>query len=194
MDYTSSTLVAAYGNMQNPDTDRLDGMVTAYSAGVDKFCHQVFGQATYTDQVRPGHIDRDGVLMCYAPVPTMAAPTAFRWRYGRIATYTPITLSLLDVEERRDGCLVRVLDSDYRDYRGQRLQVSLSYVGGWADLNAVPADFEMAVRRLVWWAYKLPEAPMNKTAMPALGQVVIPPSGWPRDVREALRPYVRYIN
>lgn len=193
MDYTSTANVKTYGNVTGSGDDALiDGLVTAYSAQVDAYCHQVFGQATYTDQVLPAHIDRDGVMKCYPAVPTMTTPTAFSWRYGRSSTYTTIEASKLDVEERPSGCLVRVLDADYRVYRGRRPFVKLSYTGGWANLAAVPADFEMAARRLVWWAYKLREAPMGKTAMPGLGQVIIPPSGWPRDVREAFRPYVRY--
>lgn len=195
MDYTTVALVKLYGNVtQAGDDALLANLVAAYSAQVDKFCNQFFSQAIHTNQIRPGQIDRDGVLFCIAPVPTMSMPVAFAWRYGRVSTYVDISLSLLDIEERRDGCVVHVLNSDYRDYRGQRLQARLSYTGGWANLEAVPADFELAVRRLVWWAYKLREAPMQTTAMPALGQVVIAPSGWPKDVREALRPYVRYTN
>lgn len=195
MDYTSVDLVKLYGNVtQASDDTLLAGLVSAYSAQVDEFCHQVFGQATYTNRVVTAVIDADGVLTCYPPVPTMSSPTAFAYRYGRAATWLDISLSLLDVEPRDSGCVVRVLERDFRAFRGQRVQTRLSFTGGYADVNALPKDFELAVRRLIWWGYKLREAPLGKTALPALGEIVIPPSGWPRDIKEALRPYVRYIN
>lgn len=194
MDYTTVDLVKLYGNLtQSGDDPLLANLITGYSAQADEFCHQVFGQATYTNRVLTAVIDRDGVLMCYPPVPTMSSPTVFSWRYGSRSTWTDVTLSLLDVETRDSGCVVRVLDSDYGIYRGQRVQVKLSFTGGYADVNSLPADFELAFRRLVWWGYKLREAPLGKTAIPALGEIVIPPSNWPRDIREALRPYVRQV-
>ena len=193
MDYTSVPLVKDYGNTDGTaNDDVLTDLVTGYSDQVDTYCRQNFSQATYTDWIGRGTVDRDGVLMVYPPVPTLSTPTAAAHRYGPLATWTDITLSLLDVEPNNHGSIVRVLGSDFGIYRNQRLQVRLTFSGGWADLDAVPADFELAVRRLVWWGYKLREAPMNKTAMPALGQVVIPPSGWPKDIADALKPYRRY--
>lgn len=193
MRYTTVALVVAYGGVESVADDALlTSLIEAYSRQIDRYCGVEFGPATYANQERPGHVDRDGVLFCYAPAPTMTTPTAFEWRYGRFSQYMAVSPSSLDVEERRNGCVVRVLDGDYGAYRGQRIKVRMSYSGGWADQAAVPADFEMAARRLVWWAYKLREAPIGVTAMPSLGQLSIPPSGWPRDVRDALADYVRY--
>lgn len=190
--YTTVSRVVAYGSVESVADDvLLNQLIEAYSRQIDRYCAVNFGQATYVSQERTGHVDRDGVLFCYAPVPTMTTPTAFEWRYGRIK-YTAVSPSFLDVEERRNGCVVRVLGSDYVAYRGQRIKVRMSYTGGWADLDAVPGDFEMLARRLIWWAYKLREAPIGMTAIPSLGQLVIPPSGWPGDVRDGLRDYVRY--
>ncbi len=193
MDYTTTALVKQYGNTTGTADDALlPDLVTGYSRQVDAYCRQSFGYAAYTDWIGRGSVDRDGVLMVYPPVPTLATPTAAAFRAGNLATWTDLTLSQLDVETANHGSIVRLLGSDYTTYRNHRLQVRLTFTGGWADLDAVPADFELAVRRLVWWGYKLREAPMSKTAMPALGQVVIPPSGWPKDIADAFKPYRRY--
>ena len=193
MDYTSPELVKRYGNTNGAgDDDVLADLVTGYSGQVDTYCRQNFSQATYTDWIGRGTVDRDGVLMVYPPVPTLSVPTAAALRVGNVATWTDISVSLLDVESANHGAIVRVLGSDFGAYRNRRLQIKLTFTGGWADPDAIPDDFELAVRRLVWWGYKLREAPMNKTAMPALGQVVIPPSGWPKDVCESFKPYRRY--
>lgn len=192
MDYTTADLVKLQGDVaQDTDDVLLTKLVTGYSRQVDGVVHQVFGTAVYADQVQPAHIDRDGVLMVYPPVPTLAAPTAFAWRYGNRSTWLDIALSLLEVEARPAGAVVRVLDSDYSDYRGQRVMVRMSYTGGYATIADLPADFELSVRQLVWWGYKLREAPMHKTAIPALGEVVVPSDKWPGYIRQGLRPFVR---
>ena len=194
MNYTTLDLIKSYGgNVTGIVDDTLiqDTLIPGYSAQVDEYCHQYFGAATYADQVLPAHIDRDGVMVCYPPVPTLTAPTAVAWRYGRLSSWVDIDASMADVEPRQAGAIVRILDRDYGEYRGRRVQMRLSYSGGYADTDSLPRDFLTACTRLVWWAYKLREAPLSKTAMPGLGQVVIPPSGWPGDVRDALRPYVR---
>ena len=46
----------------------------------------------------------------------------------------------LDVEDNAFGCVVRLLDTNYLSFRGERLQMRLSYTGGWANLAAVPQD------------------------------------------------------
>jgi len=193
MDYTTVENVKAYGNtIGQADDPAIADLVTGYSSQVDAYCHQVFGLATYTGWIGRGTVDRDGVLLAYPPVPTLSTPTAAAYRYGSLATWADITLSLLDVQTANHGSIVRVLGSDFGVYRNQRLQVRFTFSGGWATFDAIPDDFEIAMRRLVWWGYKLREAPMNKTAMPALGQVVIPPSGWPKDITDAFKPYRRY--
>lgn len=194
MDYTSRANVKSYGNVaQTTDDMLIEGLVTAYSRQVDQYCQQQFGSATYADQVLGALVAADGVLTCWPAVPTISAITAAAYRAGNSASWIALTASELDTEEHTFGCTVRLLGRDMRSIRGGRLRVQLSYSGGWANLAAVPADFEWAMRRLCWWAYKLREAPISKTAMPEFGSIVIPPSGWPKDIRDAFSVYIRQV-
>jgi hypothetical protein len=192
MDYTSPENLKGYIDIQSVNDDELlTALITAYSAQVDSHCQQVFGEATYTNQRLPALVDPDGSLFCRPAVPSISTITAAAWRVRTSATWNVLDTADLDTCEAKSGCTVTVLETGYSSYTTKRLEIRLSYTGGWTNLAAVPKDFEIAVRRLVYWAYKLREVPIAKTAMPDMGQIVIPPSGWPKDIRAALAPYVR---
>lgn len=197
-DYTIPQRCFDYGGSSGNGTDPVNEpalmgqLVTGMSRALDQYCNQVLYAQTVSSEVLRAVVDAEGVLTCYPAVPTMAQPTAAAWRRARSATWNTLDAALLDVEQNTFGCVVRTLDQSHLAERGERLQVRLSYVGGYADLAALPADLEWNVRRLCWWAYQKRSAPMEKTAIPELG-VLIVPSGWPPDVKAALRSYVRQV-
>jgi hypothetical protein len=195
IDYTSRDNVKAYGNTSTVTAGAdalLDDLVTALSRQLDTYCCQVFAQQTYTSQVRKAAIDRDGLLLCWPAVPTMSTPTAAQWKPGNSMTWYDLNITTdgaVEVEEQRSGCVLRFLGNNLATYRAAaRIQVRLSYTGGWETLDDVPEDFEYLARRLVWWAFKKRDAPIDKTAMPQLGQLIIP-SNWPADLREGFSPW-----
>lgn len=191
MDFTSLPGVKAYGPLDGVVDDALIGqMITAYSAVVEQELGLTCSGNTYTDQTNRAQIDIDGVLTVYVPVPVITALTALSWKLGKSLTWTSLTAANAQIENLGHGTVVRALGSDLSAYRGSRVQARLTYTGGWATLGDVPKDFEMQVRRLVWWAYKKRDAPMEKTAYPDAGIVVVP-SAWPPDVLKNLSHYRR---
>jgi len=195
MDYTTVAAVKTYGPIDTSNDDGLLGsLVTAVSAALDQYCNMAFSFATYTNQVQRATIDRDGLISFRLPVPTISALTALAWKLGTSLTWTAIDLTVVGAVEQildENGSTVRVITPTFLQYRGSaRMQVQLSYSGGWAALAAVPTDFELMARRLTWWTYKKREAPVDKTAMVDTGIVIIP-SSWPPDIKQGLRNYVR---
>lgn len=197
-DYTTPTLVFNYLSSAGTATDPVNEaaemarIVTSLSRSIDQYCNQVFYQQAYTAQVLRALIDSDGVLECWPKVPTMAAPTVADWRLARSLTWESVSVANLDVELNPFGCVVRVLNTNYLQWRGARAQMRLSYTGGWADLNAVPLDFQLAMDALCAWAYQRRTASSDKTAIPELGVLIIPGS-WPPHIKQAFRPYVRQV-
>lgn len=197
-DYTTSANVFAYGNSAGTGTDPVNEstvmgqLVTGMSRALDVYCNQAFSLANYVDQRLRAVVDAEGVLTCYPAVPVVASISAAAYRLGSSSSWVELSTSQLDTEENTFGCVVRTLDQNFLAQRGGRLQMRLSYVGGYADFAALPSDFEWNVRRLCWWAYKKREAPIEKTAIPEMGVLLIP-SSWPKDIREALRSYVRQV-
>lgn len=197
-DYTTKALVFAYGGSAGTSTDPINEdalmgeLITGMSRAIDTYCNQAFSTQTYTQDVLRAQVDADGVLTCYPAVPTMALPSAADWRQAKSSTWTALQAAQLDVEQNTFGCVVRVLDTTYLNYRGARLQMRLSYVGGYADMAALPSDFAWAVRSLCWWAYQKRSAPQEKTAIPELGVLIIP-GNWPPHIKGMFRDYVRQI-
>jgi hypothetical protein len=200
MDYTTPSHVFAYGNSLGTSTDPVNEsalmaeLVTGMSRAMDSYCNMAFSGGTYSGQVLRGIVDADGIAMCFPAVPTIASITAVGYRGVGQSSYQPVAdLNNLDIDERSYGSVVRLLGQSYSAYRGSsRFQIQMSYTGGWATLQDVPADFEWACRRLCWWAYQKRSAPIDKTAFPAMGMVVIP-SSWPADLKLMLRNYVRQL-
>ncbi|HEV8692569.1 MAG TPA: hypothetical protein VGQ93_00050 [Lysobacter sp.] len=197
-DYTTSSNVFSFGNSAGTNTDPVNegtvmtGLVTAMSRAIDTYCNQVFYEQDYSNQVLRAQVDEEGVLTCYPRVPTMSAPNAAAWRQARSSTWIDLTASALDVEDNTFGCVVRVLNSTYLAYRGARLQMRLTYSGGYASLQDMPSDFEWAMRGLCWWAYQKRSAPQDRTAIPDLGVLIIP-GNWPPYIKAMFRSYVRQI-
>lgn len=198
IDYTTSQNVFDYGKVTSPSVTEqavMAALVTATSRKIDDYCNMYFSSTAWTARVFPARVDVEGVLTAWLPSPTVTALTAADWRLGAQSTWTSIDSTLFDtetdIEPGLDGCVLRVLDQSYRVYRGRRLQMRVTYTGGWASLSDIPSSFEWAVRRACWWEYKKRDAPMEKTAMPQLGVVVVPQS-WPPDLKEAFKPYVHW--
>lgn len=197
-DYTTPTNVFNWGSSAGTATDPVNEatemarIVTGMSRAIDTYCNQAFSLATYSLAVLPSLIDADGILTCYPAVPTMSAPTAADWRLGRQSNWAALTPSNLDIEEHSFGCVLRNLNVSYLGYRGARAQMRLSYTGGWANLAAVPDDFELAMDALCWWAYQKRSAPSDQTAIPDLGVLIIP-GNWPPHIKGLFRSYVRQV-
>lgn len=196
MDYSSPTNVFNYGQVVSPTPAAqalMAVIVTETSRVIDEECSMNFGPQTQVNQVVRPQIDPDNLLTAWLPVPTINTVSALSWKLGTTTQWTAISdLTQVETENRNDGSVLRLITPTFQQYRGNRIQARVSYTSGWANLTAVPADFEFLTRRLCWWEYKKIDAPMDKTAMPALG-VVIVPQGWPQELRRRLRPYTRNI-
>jgi hypothetical protein len=196
IDYTSTANVKAYGGSTVPGADSIIGSaVTAVSRAIDRMCFQAFSQESYTRQRLRGAVTVDGVLICTPPVPTITALTAARWKPQAATEWQDLDVTTTDYVEWDDsdsGAIVRFPGANLVAYRGTPITVQLTYTGGWADLNAVPADLEWAARRWAWLEVKRRDAPIEKTAVPELG-VLIVPSDLPPDVVSKLQPFRRTV-
>lgn len=196
-DYTTPTNVFNYGSSKGTSVDpineaaEMQRVVTGMSRAIDQYCSQVFFTQAYSNQVMRALVDVEGVLTCWPPVPTMSAPTVAEYRRGRSSSWIALSTALLDVEQRTFGCVVRTLDQDFSAWRGQRLQMRLSYTGGYADLASLPSDFTLAMDALCWWAYQKRVAPTDPTVT-EFGQLVVP-GNWPPHIKGMFRNYVQQI-
>lgn len=194
--YTTTALVFAMGDVQTAsvaETTLMNAVVIAVSRQLDTWLSQVFAEQIYAAQVMRAQIDPDGVLQCWPACPVMSAPTALAWKRASDVAWNNISGASVEVAESNSGCQVRVLNPNLGIYRGSRLQMRLSFTGGWAALGDVPSDFEYGCRRLCWMEYKKrDQAEMGKTAIPELG-VVITPGAWPADVKRVFESYRRVV-
>jgi len=196
-DYTLPASVFAFGSSAGTSVDPVNeatvmaSLITGMSRAIDTYCNQAFSTATYTLQSLRTLVDQEGVLACYPPVPSIGSITAADYG-GSGGVFTALTTAALDIEDNSFGCVVRTLGSGYGAQRGRRLTMRLSYTGGWANLAAVPADFEWSMRALCWWAYQKRSAPGDTTAIPELG-VLIVPGTWPPYIRDMFKSYVRWV-
>jgi hypothetical protein len=193
-DYCAPTDAFSYGNSAGTATDPVNEaavmqqVVTAVSRAIDGYCGQVFYEQAYSAQVLRGVVDADGVLTCAPPVPVMDVPTVAEYRYGASTSWLPLTVADADVEEQPHGCTVRFLGSNFLVLRAARIQVRLTYQGGYANVEALPSDLAWCAQALSWLTYQRRSAPMDSTAMPELG-IVINPGVWPADIRQTLNRY-----
>jgi hypothetical protein len=195
-DYTTAANVFAYGQPNGSpsaaESTLMASLVTGISRTLDNFCNQVFYQTTYAQQVNRAQIDQDGILLAWPNVPTISGLTAADWKAANSTTWNSISLSdtsSYELYATNSGAQVRFL-GNWLGLRGARPMVRLSYTGGWANLAAVPSDFEWACRILCWWEYKKREAPISTMGNPSLG-VVIVPADWPGHIRDKFRPFIR---
>lgn len=197
-DYTTPTNVFNYLNSAGTATDpvnegaEMQRLVTGMSRAVDQWCNQQFSIATYVLQELRARVDVEGVLTCYPAVPVMSTPTAADYRQARSSNWVPLSTTQIDIEENTFGCVVRTLDQAFSSLRGVRLQMRLSYTGGYADLAALPADLSWAMDALCGWAYQKRSAPIDATAAPAFGQLYIP-SNWPGHIKQMFGNYKRWV-
>jgi hypothetical protein len=197
-DYTTSANVFAYGQPSGTpsagETTLMASLVTAISRTLDTYCNQTLYATTYSQQVNRAQVDVDGILLAWLPVPTLSALTAADCKPANSTTWNSISLSdasHYELSATNSGSQVRFL-GDYSILRGSRPQLRLSYTGGWADIAAVPSNFEWAMRTICWWEYKKREAPISTMGNPSMGIVIVPAS-WPDHIREKFRPYVRQL-
>jgi hypothetical protein len=194
--YTTTALVLsmlASVNAKPAEAALLDGIVAAVSRQIDQSYNQIFAGQTYTNTVLRAQIDPDGILQCWPACPTMSAPTAIAWKRASDVAWNDISGASIEVEQSNSGCQVRVLNPNLGLYRGARVQMRLTFTGGWATLGDVPSDFELGVRRACVIEYKKRDlADMGKTAIPALG-VVTTPSAWPADLKRVFESYRRVV-
>ncbi len=193
MDYTNLKNLKDYGNISaSTDDPIISNLVTAYSAAIDNFCNQNLGFATFTNHILNGFIDKDGILTVFIKSPSVASIASASYRMMRSAqnalTALDVTSNYLDIEPHSHGTIVRFLSVALYQFKLARLRVLMTYSGGYTAAT-LPPDLELACRRLVWWGYKKREAPMEKTAIPELGQVIIPSASWPSDIVTILRNY-----
>lgn len=194
-DYTTSANVYAYGQPQGSpsaaEQTLMASLVTGISRTLDNFCNQTFYQQSYTQQINRAQVDIDGILLAWPAVPVVSALTAADLKAAGAINWNSIALTsgYSELYASNSGAQVRFL-GNYSGYRGARPQVRLSYTGGWANLNAVPADFEWACRILCWWEYKKREAPISTMGNPSMG-IVIVPADWPSHIKDKFRPYIR---
>lgn len=195
-DYTTPAEAFAYGGSAGAGTDPINeqaamaGLVTSVSRAIDQACRQTLYLNTYTDERYRATIDREGVLTVALPVPTASAITSASYRIG--TSWLSPVLADADIEAHPHGCVVRFLSSGLLAYRGNTIPVKLSYTGGYASAAAMPADLRLAAQAAAWYEFQRRYAPQDKTAMPAMGVVVIPGS-WPKHILDKLAPHTRPI-
>ncbi len=196
IDYTTTASTFLMGNVLNPsadDTTLMGSIVTAVSRMLDNWLNQTFAYQAYTAQVLRAQIDPDGVLQCWPATPTISAPTALAWKRTFDANWNDISGATVETYASNSGSQVRVISPNLIAYRGNRVQMRLTYTGGWATLGAVPPEFEWGCRRACWIEYKKrDQADMGRTAIPELG-VVITPGEWPADLKRDFANYKRVV-
>jgi hypothetical protein len=195
-DYTTAAAAFGYGGSAGASVDPVDEQtvmaeaVTAVSRGIDRHCHQDFSVETYTLRRLRGKVDQDGILTCYPPAPTISAVTAIEYRVGGATVWIAGDATNADAEEHIHGATVRLLGLNLINLRSARIDVRLSYTGGYADRDALPDDLAWAARAAAWYEFQRRSAPLDKTAMPSMGIVVIP-GDWPKHITERLQRYVK---
>lgn len=185
IDYTTLANVKGYGDFQTNVADAtIGGFITAVSRLIDTYCNQTFGTHTATYSQR-GRVDSAGVLWLHPPTPVVATLDSLSYRVNGVAQ--TISTSNIEIEESKCGAVVRVYGASIAS---RAPIVQCAYTGGWA-YNDIPSDFELKVRRAVYFEIKLRSAPLEKTITPDFGQMTIPGS-WPVDLAQAFEPYKRF--
>jgi hypothetical protein len=183
------------------DNTKLVPLIEEVSRGIEAECTpNLFGYASYVNAIFNAVIDVQGTIQCQTNTPTVDAITSVEYKHGATLVWSTIDTSLLEVEPFKNGCVVRVVSNQFYPYRAARgLKMRLSFTGGYhayTDISRgtqdtgfnLPGDLELLCQRVVLWEYKKPDAPQEKTATPAFGQIVIP-DAWPQDIKDKLRPY-----
>lgn len=198
IDYTTATDVFDYGNVRNPtttDTAVMEKIITAVSRKADKVCVQKFSLTSYTNVIYTPRIDVNGTLILYLPAPTVTSLTSITLRAGNVPLTQPInyiaTGVQYDIVENAFGSKVLVYGYALTAYRNVTMRAYVTWSGGWAIRAEIPYDFQFAIQRWCWFAYKQREAPFDRTAVPEMGIITIPGS-IPPDVMDVLNRYTWY--
>lgn len=197
-DYCTPAEAFGYGGSAGNSSDPINeqammaDVVTACSRAIDTACHQTFYRETYTDQRYRARIDRSGILTIAVGVPTIASITAASYRVEGGLSWLSPDLSEADTEEHPYGTIVRFLTSGLLGVRGGRVDVKLSFTGGYASASVMPADLRWACKAAAWYEYQRRSAPLDKTAMPSMGIVIIP-GDWPKHITSKLAAYTRPV-
>lgn len=190
MDYTTLGKIKQWSDILASKDDKLiAGLITACSAMVDEHCRQGFGRRTLASQPCVGAVDVHGRLSVWVPAPSVASVTALTFRHPARSGVAEVPASDLWWDDQACGAVIRTDSVGWGSYREGRLSCRLSAVVGWEEAE-IPADFELQIRKLVFWAYKRRETAAEKTAIPELGVVIIP-QAWPPDIKDGLKDYVR---
>lgn len=190
MRYTSLQAIKTWSDMMAGKDDKLiEDLIERVCPMVDQHCQQVFGQRTVASLPCVGAVDPHGRLRVWVPAPAVASVSSLVFRHPTSRGLTTVAAGDLFWDDAPSGAVIQTEASAWGLYRSGRLGVQLSGTIGWA-ANAIPLDFELQIRKLVFWAYKRRETAAEKTAIPDLGVVIIP-QAWPPDIKEGLRPYIR---
>jgi hypothetical protein len=192
-DYTTAEELKQYvDSLGSADEDLLRDVVTATSRAIDVWCGQAFSAETYAGEVLPGIIDVDGILHCWPAVPVLDFPTVAEYRFLPVQSWASLPLDSIDKQEAPSGSVLRFLGYNFFGMRGRRVQVRLTFLGGYATRAALPDDFVWAVRLACAAEYKAREAAGgNSMGGPGFGGGT--PKDWPEPVRRALSPYRREL-
>ncbi len=200
------TTLANFKLYQKVDTSARDTLLTRLiqqvSRGIEQECRpNQFGYAAYTNTAFGAVIGLDGVMACQTNTPTVEEVTAAAYKAGNEppSAWHTIDLSILETEPFPNGCLVRAISNYFNQRDSRRLKMQLTFTGGWhayTDVAAgtqdagfnLPDDFELLCSRIVSWEFLKPDTAQDKTAMPSLGQIIIP-GNWPADIKQKLRSY-----
>lgn len=177
MDYTTTTDVFAYGDVSAPSANQTAVMaevITAVSRRIDKMCTMNFSYTTYTNTPFPVRVDKDGLLTFYVPSPTVTTLTSASLRIGNQAGVLSLDLTNAEIEPHDFGTKIMLFGQDFFRFRETTLKLKATCAGGWATLNAVPYDFNLAATQYTWFVFKKREAPMQTTAVPELGIITLP--------------------
>jgi hypothetical protein len=195
IDYTTVTDVFAYGDVRSPnliETAVMADVITAVSRKVDKTCVQQFSYTTYTNVIYTPRIDVAGTLILYLPAPTIAALTTITLRAGNVPITQPINFAGTGVQydtiDNGFGSKALIYGFAMNPYREMIMRAYVTWAGGWANLAAVPFDFQFAVTRWSWWEYKRREAALTTTATPEFGQISVQ-GAVPGEVTDVLNRY-----
>ena len=198
IDYTTAQSVFDYGKVQTPtvaETAVMSDIITAVSRKADKTCVQKLSYTTYTNYILTPRIDVEGTIIVYLPSPTVAALTSVTFRVGNTPLTQPIKFIQsgvqYDIVENSFGSKVTIYGYASGGYRERVLRAYVSWTGGWVNLSQVPTDFQFAMDRWCWFAFKQREAPFDRTAIPELGIITIP-GAIPGDVTDVLNRYTWY--
>lgn len=190
MGYTTLAKIKQWSDILASKDDRLiEGLITACSASVDEHCRQRFGRRTLSNESCVGAVDAYGRLSVWVPAPSVASVSSLTFRSPARQGVTVVPASDLWWDDQPQGVVLRTDSLSWGAYRDGRLSCRLSGEAGWLE-SEIPADFELQVRKLVFWAYKRRETAAEKTAIPELGVVIIP-QAWPPDIKDGLKDYVR---